>query len=158
MVSALLGRGSYDTLTANGGRRGIFVLKLSPQDEPAERTFDYSRSTTSAACGSANSTGPQSADEAQIAMLECTALAAPIHVWLKINSGMNRAGFLPAAVDGAWQRLRASGKVADITLMTHFARADEPECGRTLEQLAAFQQARGEPPSATRTRRRNRAR
>ncbi|RMT93061.1 hypothetical protein ALP39_02642 [Pseudomonas marginalis pv. marginalis] len=34
-------------LTANGGRRGIFVLKLSPQDEPAERTFDYDRSSTS---------------------------------------------------------------------------------------------------------------
>ncbi|WP_347928975.1 alpha-2-macroglobulin [Pseudomonas helvetica] len=35
-------------LTANGGRRGIFVLKLSPQDDPAERTFDgYSRNTTS---------------------------------------------------------------------------------------------------------------
>jgi hypothetical protein len=34
-------------LTANGGRRGIFVLKLSPQDDPAERTFDYSRSSTS---------------------------------------------------------------------------------------------------------------
>src|SRR5471032_1339535 len=34
-------------LTANGGRRGIFVLKLSPQDDPAERTFEYDRSSTS---------------------------------------------------------------------------------------------------------------
>ncbi|QLG96281.1 alpha-2-macroglobulin family protein [Pseudomonas yamanorum] len=34
-------------LTANGGRRGIFVLKLSPQDDPAERTFDYSHNSTS---------------------------------------------------------------------------------------------------------------
>jgi len=34
-------------LTANGGRRGIFVLKLSPQDDPADRTFEYSRNTTS---------------------------------------------------------------------------------------------------------------
>ena len=63
--------------------------------------------------------------EAQIEMLERTPLAAPVHVWLKINSGMNRAGFLPAAVETVWQRLRASGKVADITLMTHFARSDE---------------------------------
>ena len=34
-------------LTANGGRRGIFVLKLSPQDDPAERTFEYERNSTS---------------------------------------------------------------------------------------------------------------
>ena len=86
--------------------------------------------------------------EAQIAMLECTALAAPIHVWLKINSGMNRAGFLPAAVDGAWQRLRASGKVADITLMTHFARADEPQVITTEAQVSRFDAATAHLPGA----------
>ncbi len=79
--------------------------------------------------------------EAQIEMIERTALTAPIHVWLKVNSGMNRAGFLPAAVDGAWQRLRASGKVADITLMTHFARADEPQVITTEEQVNRFDAA-----------------
>ncbi|MGF6111282.1 alpha-2-macroglobulin family protein [Pseudomonas frederiksbergensis] len=35
-------------LNANGGRRGIFVLKLSSQDDQSERTFDrYSDNTTS---------------------------------------------------------------------------------------------------------------
>ena len=34
-------------LSANGGRRGIFVLKLSAQDQPSQRTFDgYSQSAT----------------------------------------------------------------------------------------------------------------
>ncbi len=83
---------------------------------------------------------------AQIEMIERTALAAPIHVWLKINSGMNRAGFLPAAVDGAWQRLRATGKVADITLMTHFARADEPQVITTAEQVTRFDAATAHLP------------
>ncbi len=86
--------------------------------------------------------------EAQIAMLEASAPAAPFHVWLKVNSGMNRAGFLPAAVDGVWQRLRASGKVADITLMTHFARADEPQVITTREQVARFDAATAHLPGA----------
>lgn len=36
-------------LTANGGRKGIFVLKLSPSDDPSERTFDqyYQRNAIS---------------------------------------------------------------------------------------------------------------
>ncbi|MCK9797568.1 alpha-2-macroglobulin [Pseudomonas sp. MAFF 302030] len=34
-------------LSANGGRRGIFVLKLSAQDQPSQRTFDgYAQSAT----------------------------------------------------------------------------------------------------------------
>ena len=86
--------------------------------------------------------------EAQIEMIERTALAAPVHVWLKINSGMNRAGFLPAAVGGAWQRLRASGKVADITLMTHFARADEPQVITTEAQVSRFDAATAHLPGA----------
>ena len=36
----------------------------------------------------------------------------------------------------------ASGKVAKIVLMSHFARADELDCPRSEEQLAVFQQAR----------------
>jgi alanine racemase len=79
--------------------------------------------------------------EEQLRMLERTPLAAPVDVWLKVNSGMNRAGFVGAAVAQAWQRLRVSGKVGRIVLMTHFARADEPELGTTLEQLGRFEAA-----------------
>ena len=74
----------------------------------------------------------------QIEMIESRALSAPLHVWLKVNSGMNRAGFLPDGVRGAWQRLNDTGKVSDIALMTHFARADEPDVATTAEQIAAF--------------------
>lgn len=51
-------------------------------------------------------------------MLETTPMAAPIHVWLKVNTGMNRAGFAPAEVGTVWARLKACRQVADITLMT----------------------------------------
>src|SRR5690606_28062262 len=65
-------------------------------------------------------------DDAQLRMIETTPLARPLQVWLKVNSGMNRAGFVGEAVAAAWHRLQASGRVAGITLMTHLARADEP--------------------------------
>ncbi|MFT3760037.1 alanine racemase [Thauera sp.] len=79
--------------------------------------------------------------EAQLRMIETTPLAMPLHIWLKANSGMNRAGFVGPAVANAWQRLQASGKVREITLMTHFARADEPQILSTAEQLDRFEAA-----------------
>jgi alanine racemase len=77
----------------------------------------------------------------QIRLIEKARPALPIEVWLKVNSGMNRAGFLPHELRPAWQRLRDGGKVAGITLMSHFARADEPQVITTGEQIAAFDAA-----------------
>ena len=77
----------------------------------------------------------------QIEMIEAADLPHPLHVWLKINSGMNRAGFEPAEARAAWERLQASGKVAGITLMTHLARADEPDVIATPQQVASFEAA-----------------
>lgn len=51
---------------------------------------------------------------------------APLSVYLKLNSGMNRLGFAPPALDDAYSRLRELDGMGDITLMTHFASADEP--------------------------------
>lgn len=77
----------------------------------------------------------------QIEMIEATPLQRPLDVWLKINTGMNRAGFDAPEVRAAWDRLRRSGKVGTITLMTHLARADEPDMPTTNEQLARFETA-----------------
>jgi alanine racemase len=48
-----------------------------------------------------------------------------LDVWLKVNSGMNRLGFVPHQVAQAMDQLRRHRAVRDITLMTHFANADE---------------------------------
>jgi len=85
---------------------------------------------------------------AQIRMIEQAQPSRPYTVWLKVNSGMNRAGFAPAAVAAAWQRLHVCGKVADITLMTHFARADEPQVLSTATQIARFDAATANLPGA----------
>lgn len=62
---------------------------------------------------------------AQLEMLEALVLPKPISVFVKMNSGMNRLGFRPEQYLVAVERLAASKSVAQITLMTHFATADE---------------------------------
>ena len=77
--------------------------------------------------------------EAQLAMLERAPLAKPLDVLLKLNSGMNRLGFTPDQFPKALARLRAIPALRDITLMTHFARADD-DVG-VAAQLAVFKGA-----------------
>ena len=78
----------------------------------------------------------------QIDVLERSTLPpASLHVWLKIDSGMHRAGFDLSEVNLAHQRLSYCPAVGSITLMSHFARADEPEQSTTLQQVAAFESA-----------------
>jgi alanine racemase len=60
----------------------------------------------------------------QIAMLERARLSAPVAVWLKLNTGLNRLGFVGAQARAAYARLQASGNAAGISLITHFADAD----------------------------------
>ncbi|WP_338522119.1 alanine racemase [Pseudomonas batumici] len=78
----------------------------------------------------------------QLEAIERAVLAKPINVWLKLDSGMHRVGLEPAQYQAAYQRLQASGKVAKIVLMSHFARADELGCQRSSEQVAVFEAAR----------------
>lgn len=78
----------------------------------------------------------------QIDMLATGALAPKsIHVWLKIDSGMHRAGFALHEINAAHQRTSACSAVASINLMTHFARADEPDLDTTAQQVEAFEAA-----------------
>lgn len=78
----------------------------------------------------------------QLDAIERSTVTTPLQVWLKLDSGMHRVGLHPADYQEAYRRLLASGKVAKIVLMSHFARADELDCPRSAEQLAVFEQAR----------------
>ncbi len=78
--------------------------------------------------------------EEQVRMLEAAPADARFDVLLKINTGMNRLGFTPAEFAAVFDRLRRHPRVAQLTLMTHFANADDArgviwqlEC---LERLA----------------------
>ena len=75
---------------------------------------------------------------AQLDMLR-HATGAPLHVHLKINSGMNRLGFAPDHVRETYQRLQAMPVVSGISLLTHFANAENPSAALTPQrQLQRF--------------------
>jgi alanine racemase len=72
--------------------------------------------------------------------IDALAKARPEHkidVFLKLDTGMHRLGLAPAPWLAALERLQAIPHVGGITLMTHFARADEPDVG-VETQLAVF--------------------
>src|SRR5215471_7221692 len=48
-----------------------------------------------------------------------------LEVFVKVNSGMNRLGIMPADVTRIVERLNHCESVAVLRLMTHLARADE---------------------------------
>lgn len=63
--------------------------------------------------------------EEQIAWLEAFETGAGLHAHLKMNSGMNRLGFKPDAYRAAHARLKRIASIRSVTMMTHFANADD---------------------------------
>jgi alanine racemase len=90
-------------------------------------------------------------NEAQIDWLAAHKTHEGQRVFLKLNSGMNRLGFVPSAYRAAFSRLSALPQVEEISHMTHFSDADTlSDAGdlRTALQAdrfkAATQQLEGE--------------
>jgi alanine racemase len=67
-------------------------------------------------------------------------LSQRVDVLIKLNTGMNRLGINPKRLPETLATLRAAPHIGGITLMTHFASADE--AGDSVEQqLTRFQEA-----------------
>lgn len=79
----------------------------------------------------------------QIDMIERAQLASPIDVHLKMNSGMNRLGFKPEVYREAYTRLNGIPAIRNISLMMHFANADDASNkGMPMaEQVRRFREA-----------------
>jgi alanine racemase len=77
----------------------------------------------------------------QLDALLAAELHRPVDVILKLDSGMHRLGFGETAFRDALIALERHPRVSGITLMTHFAGADEGL--GVAEQLAAFRRACG---------------
>jgi len=82
--------------------------------------------------------------EAQIDWLAAHKTHQGHRVFLKMNSGMNRLGFTPAAFRSAWARLNALPQVDEISLVTHFSDADGAR--GIAHQVAAFDAATQDLP------------
>lgn len=80
--------------------------------------------------------------ESQLRLLEADRQAAPVRVWLKLDTGMHRLGFPHAQAQSLLSRLRALACVApEIPVMSHFANSDVPEDPMNMLQMARFRAA-----------------
>lgn len=61
---------------------------------------------------------------AQVRTLVATKLVKPVSVFVKLNTGMNRLGFELDELPQALRLLKRGAGIRDISLMTHFADAD----------------------------------
>ena len=77
----------------------------------------------------------------QIDILLAAKLAKPLHVWLKMDSGMHRVGIDYMAYEQAYMRLTGHVNIAKIICMSHFANADNLNSEHTNQQIALFQNA-----------------
>ncbi|MBE9538123.1 MAG: alanine racemase [Proteobacteria bacterium] len=78
-------------------------------------------------------------NERQLSCLENAQLQQPMHVWLKIDTGMHRLGIDADLAESALKRLNTTPNVAnDVVLCTHFASADDLDGTQTREQLEQF--------------------
>ena len=75
----------------------------------------------------------------QLQALEQAKLATPVKAWMKLDTGMHRLGVLPSQAEAFYARLAACDNIiAPVNIMSHFARADEPQARTTPDQLACF--------------------
>lgn len=79
--------------------------------------------------------------EWQVDILLAAKLAKPLHIWLKMDSGMHRVGLAPECYQQAFVRLAAHANVANIIAMSHFANADNLKSTHTKQQINTFQHA-----------------
>ncbi|MEY8713428.1 alanine racemase [Mangrovibacter phragmitis] len=77
--------------------------------------------------------------EEQLEALEQAQLSQPVTVWMKLDTGMHRLGVRPEKAEAFYARLSQCKNVRQpVNIVSHFARADEPEVGATEQQLAIF--------------------
>jgi alanine racemase len=81
-------------------------------------------------------------DLEQVRQFAATPLARPLPLYLKLNTGMNRLGLNADELPQALAELRGLPHAGPLTLMTHFADADEPR--GISEQMACFAAMRGD--------------
>ena len=73
----------------------------------------------------------------QVAELKKAKLAAPLPVWVKVDTGMHRLGFPPVDLGTILEQLRSSAAIPEV-ICTHLARADEADSETVRRQVELF--------------------
>jgi alanine racemase len=77
-------------------------------------------------------------NEAQLRALATAPASSSLPVWIKVDTGMHRLGFSPAAVPDVVQQLRRASAVTQVRIMSHFARAEFSNDDATRSQINDF--------------------
>lgn len=115
-------------LRAAGARTEPILLLADTADGELDKVLEYSLTPTIFDVGMA---------EKLNALAEREGVVQPIQI--KLDTGMHRVGFpaSPAAIEPV-RRIAAMSHLRITGAFTHFSRADEPDCGATERELAAF--------------------
>jgi len=76
--------------------------------------------------------------EAQVSALLQASVNMKLSVWVKVDTGMHRLGFTPAAAASTVKRLREAPSISSLRLLSHFARAEFANDQATQSQLSQF--------------------
>jgi alanine racemase len=76
----------------------------------------------------------------QLEQLVKAKLEKPIHIWLKVDTGMHRLGFSPNDIEQIYKFLKQNQQVENIHLMSHLACADDRQDKMTEQQTEIFNQ------------------
>lgn len=80
-------------------------------------------------------------DAWQVAALEHVQLSTPLHIWLKVDTGMHRLGIQPEEFNAIYTALTNSANVQQpLAVMTHLADADNVQRDFTLQQIELYSQ------------------
>ncbi len=82
----------------------------------------------------------------QLEELKKAKLSQPIHIWLKMDSGMHRLGFLPEEYFDVWHKLNQLSQVEQIVHMSHFSSSDDVTSIETQQQTELFIDTLGDLP------------
>ena len=77
----------------------------------------------------------------QVEILEKSRLSRSLDVWLKVDTGMHRLGFAPAAVPAIVERLGRIDRISRLRWFSHLACADNEGSRYTTSQLNVFSQS-----------------
>lgn len=85
----------------------------------------------------------------QLEALEQTELPNPVHIWVKLDTGMHRLGVRPEDAAAFCARLaRCKNVVQPFNFITHFSCADEITNPATTRQISLFNELRAAYPGA----------
>lgn len=76
-------------------------------------------------------------NEEQVRMLEKAQAPRPFSLIVKVNTGMNRLGFRPAALPQILTRLQSLPHLQELSCATHFANADDAHAELSAQRQAA---------------------